>query len=138
MKRFAALYRELDASTATREKQAALQRYFAEAPAEDAAWAVYFLAGGKPRQMVPTKRLKSLAQEAAGLPEWVASDDEGYVQVAVQMAQDRAALLALNFPEAGPNEIEVLMYAALVLMFITLLVNIIGSMIMVYAQRGTK
>jgi phosphate transport system permease protein len=44
----------------------------------------------------------------------------------------------LNFPEAGPNEIEVLMYAALVLMFITLLVNIIGSMIMVYAQRGTK
>lgn len=53
-------------------------------------------------------------------------------------ANTLAALLALNFPEAGPNEIEVLMYAALVLMFITLLVNIIGSMIMVYAQRGTK
>jgi phosphate transport system permease protein len=30
------------------------------------------------------------------------------------------------------------MYAALVLMFITLLVNILGSMIMLYAQRGTK
>ncbi|MFO2466540.1 phosphate ABC transporter permease subunit PstC [Pseudomonas sp. 15FMM2] len=53
-------------------------------------------------------------------------------------ANTLAALLALNFPEAGPNEIEVLMYAALVLMLITLLVNIIGSMIMVYAQRGTK
>ncbi|MDD0994639.1 Phosphate transport system permease protein PstC [compost metagenome] len=53
-------------------------------------------------------------------------------------ANTLAALLALNFPEAGPNEIEVLMYAALVLMFITLLVNVIGSMIMVYAQRGTK
>ena len=47
-------------------------------------------------------------------------------------------MLALNFPEAGPNEIEVLMYAALVLMFITLLVNVLGSMIMLYAQRGNK
>ena len=53
-------------------------------------------------------------------------------------ANTLAALLALNFPEAGPTEIEVLMYAALVLMFITLVVNVIGSMIMVYAQRGTK
>jgi phosphate transport system permease protein len=53
-------------------------------------------------------------------------------------ANTLAALLALNFPEAGPNEIEVLMYAALILMLITLVVNIIGSMIMVYAQRGAK
>lgn len=53
-------------------------------------------------------------------------------------ANTLAALLALNFPEAGPTEIEVLMYAALVLMAITLIVNIIGSMIMVYAQRGNK
>ncbi len=53
-------------------------------------------------------------------------------------ANTLAALLALNFPEAGPNEIEVLMYAALVLMLITLIVNIFGSMIMMYAQRGNK
>ena len=33
---------------------------------------------------------------AAGLPEWVAIDDEGYVRVAVQKAQDRSALLALK------------------------------------------
>lgn len=53
-------------------------------------------------------------------------------------ANTLASLLALNFPEAGPNEIEVLMYAALILMLITLIVNVIGSMIMAYAQRGTK
>ena len=53
-------------------------------------------------------------------------------------ANTLAALLALNFPEAGPREVEVLMYAALVLMLITLIVNIIGSMLMVYAQRGNK
>ena len=53
-------------------------------------------------------------------------------------ANTLAALLALNFPEAGPNEIEVLMYAALILMLITLSVNIAGSLIMAYAQRGNK
>ena len=53
-------------------------------------------------------------------------------------ANTLAALLALNFPEAGPTEIEVLMYAALVLMLITLIVNVFGSMLMVYAQRGSK
>jgi hypothetical protein len=54
MRRFAALFDALDASTATGDKVAALLRYFADAPAPDAAWAVYFLAGGKPRQVVPT------------------------------------------------------------------------------------
>jgi predicted O-linked N-acetylglucosamine transferase (SPINDLY family) len=33
---------------------------------------------------------------AAGLPEWVAEDDAGYVRVAVHMAQDRHALLHLK------------------------------------------
>ena len=53
MKQFAALYRELDASTSNLVKQAALQRYLRTAAPEDAAWAVYFLAGGRPRQLVP-------------------------------------------------------------------------------------
>lgn len=71
MKAFAALYRDLDASTSSLAKQAALQRYLRDAPPRDAAWAVYFLAGGKPRQLVPVKLLRLLAQEAAGLPEWL-------------------------------------------------------------------
>ena len=41
-------------------------------------------------------RMGASFMTAAGLPEWVASDDEGYVRVALQMAQDRAALLALK------------------------------------------
>ena len=53
MRRFAALYQALDASTATGDKVAALGRYFALAPAADAAWAVYFLAGGKPGRWCP-------------------------------------------------------------------------------------
>ncbi len=41
-------------------------------------------------------RMGASFMTAAGLPEWVADDDEGYVRVAVQMAQDRKALLALK------------------------------------------
>jgi len=53
-------------------------------------------------------------------------------------ANTLAALLALNFPEAGPRDVEALMYAALVLLAITLLVNILGAAIMSYASRGIK
>jgi protein O-GlcNAc transferase len=41
-------------------------------------------------------RMGASFMTAAGLPEWVAEDDAGYVRVAVQMAHDRAALLTLK------------------------------------------
>jgi phosphate transport system permease protein len=44
-------------------------------------------------------------------------------------ANTLAALLANNFPEAGARQVGVLMYAALVLLGITLIVNIIGAVI---------
>lgn len=71
MKRFAALYRALDATTATSRKLAALEAYFREAPDADAAWAVYFLGGEKPRQVVPTRVLRTLATEIAAIPDWL-------------------------------------------------------------------
>ena len=91
MKAFAALYRELDATTSSLAKQAALQRYLQSATPADAAWAVYFLAGGKPRQLVATKLLRGLAQQAAGLPEWLF--DESYESVG-----DLAETIALLLP----------------------------------------
>jgi DNA ligase-1 len=71
MREFARLYTELDSTTATSRKLAALQAYFASARPADAAWAVYFLAGGKPRQAVPTKLLRLYATERAALDEWL-------------------------------------------------------------------
>ena len=71
MRRFAALYAALDASTGTDDKVDALVAYLAQAPAADAAWAVYFLAGGRPRQTVPTAVLRATATAAAGLPDWL-------------------------------------------------------------------
>jgi phosphate transport system permease protein len=44
-------------------------------------------------------------------------------------ANTLAALLANNFPEAGAKQVSVLMYAALVLLGITLVVNVAGTMI---------
>ena len=51
MKAFADLYAALDETTKTNEKVAALARYFAAAPPADAAWAVYFLIGRRPKRL---------------------------------------------------------------------------------------
>ena len=88
MKSFARLFADLDQSTATRAKQTALVRYFEDVAIRaavddeserDAAWAVYFLAGGKPRQTVPTRLLRETARDIAALPEWLF--DESYQAV---------------------------------------------------------
>ncbi len=71
MNRFAALYAELDRSTGTLAKVDALKRYFSVAAPPDAAWATYFLAGGKPRQMVPSRVLWATACQRAGIEEWL-------------------------------------------------------------------
>ena len=67
MKAFAELYAELDATTSSNAKLAAMQHYFAEAAPEDAAWAVYFLSGGRPRQLVPVRILREMAVAFSGL-----------------------------------------------------------------------
>lgn len=71
MRDFATLYQRLDATTSTTDKVEALAHYYAHAPAADAAWATWFLAGGKPRQVVPTAQLRELAGEAAGIDAWL-------------------------------------------------------------------
>ena len=91
MKRFARLFNELDTSTSTRSKVDALKRYFAIAGAADAAWAVYFLAGGKPRQAINSRVLHEFAISASGLPDWLF--EESY-----QAVGDLAETIALLLP----------------------------------------
>ncbi|MGA0609846.1 ATP-dependent DNA ligase [Caldimonas sp. KR1-144] len=91
MRAFARLYAELDASTGIDDKVAALRRYLAEADAEDAAWAVYFLAGGRPRQAVPSAVLRRAASEAAGISDWL-------FEACYQAAGDLAETIALVLP----------------------------------------
>ncbi|WP_186021305.1 ATP-dependent DNA ligase [Burkholderia gladioli] len=93
MKRFAALYAALDATTSTQVKLEALVAYFSAAEPEDAAWASYFLAGGKPRQSVPTRLLAQCARDRAGLPDWLF--EESY-----QAVGDLAETIAHVLPPA--------------------------------------
>ena len=94
MKAFAELYANLDATTSSNAKLAALQAYFLQAPPADAAWAVYFLSGGRPRQLVPTRLLRDMATEAAGIEPWLF--EESY-----QSVGDLAETISLLLPESS-------------------------------------
>jgi DNA ligase-1 len=97
VKHFARLFAELDSTTSTKAKVEALQRYFARTPAADAAWAVYFLAGGKPRQVVKTATLRALACEMAGIEDWLF--EECY-QAVGDLAETIAYVLPLQSSES--------------------------------------
>ena len=94
MRLFADLYDALDASTSTAAKLDALGRYYARAPAADAAWATFFLAGGKPRQVVPTAVMRDLACRRAGIDDWL-------FDACYQAAGDLAETIAQVLPQMG-------------------------------------
>ena len=102
MKAFASLYRRLDSGTSTRAKQAAMVEFFAAAKADpaqwaSAAWTVYFLSGGKPRQTAPSRLLWRLAVEGSGYPDWLCGECYGAVG-------DLAETLSLLLPEGERGE----------------------------------
>lgn len=71
MKAFADLYGALDGTTSTVRKVALLGAYLSESSAADAAWAVFFLTGGRPRRLLPAAVVRSAAVQAAGLSDWL-------------------------------------------------------------------
>ena len=96
MKLFTELYNELDRTNKTNEKIEALKNYFAAAQKADAAWALYFLSGRKPRQIVPSKKLREWALELSNIPEWLFDESRDAVG-------DSAETIALLLP----NNIEI-------------------------------
>ena len=71
MRRFAALYDEIDSTTSTNAKVAAMARYFGDAPRADAAWAVFFLTGRRLKRLVPHASIADWAMAATGVEEWL-------------------------------------------------------------------
>ena len=71
MKNFSDLFEELDSSTGTNDKVNSLVEFFKNNSAGDSIYAVAFLMGRKPKQIVKTALLKEWAAEAAGIPEWL-------------------------------------------------------------------
>lgn len=92
MKKFTHLYSSLDETTKTSEKTKALVEYFNKAHAQDAAWAVYFLSGRKPKRLVKTSLLRQWAAEVAELADWLF--EECYDSVG-----DLAETIALVLPD---------------------------------------
>jgi len=91
MKRFAALISELDGTTRTKEKVAALARYFAEAEPRDAVWTLRVLSGRRQRRVVSGRQLRGWAAEYAALPPWLV--EECYASVG-DLAETVALLVA--------------------------------------------
>jgi DNA ligase 1 len=91
MRQFAELYARLDESTSTIRKVAVMAQYFAHAQRSDAALAVYFLAGGKPRRIITSTALRDAAAAVTQISDWLF--DECY-----QAVGDLAETIALLLP----------------------------------------
>jgi DNA ligase-1 len=103
MKAFTQLYTALDETTKTNQKIAALTDYFEHATPADAAWAIYFLTGRKPKQLVLTPKVVAWGIEYAGIPEWLFA--ECYDAVG-----DLAETIALLLPDKDQSTTESLTY----------------------------
>ncbi|HEV2447364.1 MAG TPA: ATP-dependent DNA ligase [Candidatus Sulfopaludibacter sp.] len=96
MKLFAELYTALDETTKTNDKVASLKRYLAAAAPADAAWAVNFLIGRRPKRLLESRKLAEWAIEEAGLPDWFFGE-------CYQAVGDFAETIALLLPPAAAS-----------------------------------
>ena len=71
MKNFATLFRRLDESNKTNRKVAALVEYFRVAAPADAAWALYFLSGNRPKRLLKSRDVARWCCEEAGISGWM-------------------------------------------------------------------
>ncbi|PYP63671.1 MAG: ATP-dependent DNA ligase [Gemmatimonadetes bacterium] len=67
--------------------------YFTHAPPADAAWAVHFLSGERPKRLISVRRLATWATQASGIPDWLF--EECYTAVG-----DLAETITLLLPES--------------------------------------
>jgi len=97
MKRFTQLIAELDQTTSTSRKTAALERYFREAPEADRVWTIALFTHRRPKRAVNTAQLRSWTAEIAGLPHWM-------VEECWHIAGDLSETLAALLPDFPPAE----------------------------------
>ncbi|MCP9816068.1 ATP-dependent DNA ligase [Synechococcus sp. GreenBA-s] len=97
MRRFTALFGELDACSGTSARVEALAAYFAAAAPADAAWALHLLLGKQRRRLITGRRLRQIALEGSTLPEWLF--DDCYAQVG-----DTAETIALLWRQLEPEQ----------------------------------
>jgi DNA ligase-1 len=93
MRRFAALYDQLDRASRPAEFPAILAAYFREAPPADAAWALALLMGRKVKRSITHVAIREAAAAAVGLERWL-------VDACQEETGDLAETIALLLPDA--------------------------------------
>ena len=96
MRRFAALYSALDASSGTLARVQTLVTYFSSADADDAAWALHVLLGKQGKRLITGRRLRQICLEGSPLPEWLFDDCYAHVG-------DSAETIALLWRQVAPE-----------------------------------
>jgi DNA ligase-1 len=96
VRQFAALYTAIDGTTKTNEKVDAIAAYLAAAAPADAAWAIHFLIGRRPKRLIETRKLVEWAIEESALPAWMF--DESY-----QAVGDLAETISLLLPSPSAS-----------------------------------
>jgi DNA ligase-1 len=79
MRRFALLYDEIDSTTSTNAKVAAMVRYFGAAPPADAAWAAFFLTGRRLKRLLQYSLIHEWTIAATGVPGWLIEESYSVV-----------------------------------------------------------
>ena len=102
MRAFSELYEELDTTTSTNLKVAAMVRYLQSAPPADAAWATYILSGQRLKRFIgPALLYRWLIQEC-GLPEWLVEES----RATVGDLAETIALLTEGAPDRQAPEVS--------------------------------
>jgi DNA ligase 1 len=98
MRAFSELYEELDTTTSTNLKVAAMVRFFNNATPADAAWAAYILSGHRLKRFIGPALLRRWLVEVSALPEWLV--EESYSTVG-DLAETVALLLESDLSAAA-------------------------------------
>lgn len=106
MKRFTQLFQEIDATTSTNAKVAALQRYFEEEEAANAIWAIYLFLGKTRRRLITSRILRDIFLHIADIPEWLFEDCYAHVGD----TSEAIALLLKETPLAQQESLDIPLY----------------------------
>jgi DNA ligase-1 len=103
VRQFAELYDEIDTTTSTNLKVAAMVRYFRSAPPADAAWAAYILSGRRLKRFIGPSLLRRWLVDASGMPEWLVEESYSTVgdmaeTIALLMETDESSKAATDVP----------------------------------------
>ena len=99
MQQFTDLFRQIDSTTSTNAKVAALAAFFRTASDEDKLWCIALFSGRRPKRAVTSTRLRAWAAEAAGVPLWL-------LEEAYPVVGDLSETIALILPPSDRQDAQ--------------------------------